>query len=73
MTPPTDTDDINLSAKSDRELLIMLVGKVNHACHKIDKHDSVLFNSGWGLVAQNKVMWACFVTLGGIVIKLAIK
>lgn len=73
MTPPFDEDDINLTAKSDRELLLMLAGKLNHICHKVDRHDEALFNNGWGLAAQTRVMWGIFCILGGILVKLAVR
>lgn len=69
MTPSCDDQDINLNAKTDREILIMLVGKVNNVSHVVEKEEEVLFNNGWGIVAQVKVMWGIGVILLGLVIK----
>lgn len=55
-------EDIRLEAKSDRELLIMLVDKLNHVCGKVDRHDKWLAGNGTpGLRFQVWVLWACFV------------
>ena len=26
-------------------------------CEKVEKHEKVLYNSGWGIVAQTKALW----------------
>ena len=64
-------DDIRLEAKSDRELLIMLVDKLNHVCGKVDKHDRWLAGNGVpGIRTQVYIMWAVFIFLGSAIIKL---
>jgi hypothetical protein len=35
----------------------MLVEKVNPLCTKVEKHDVSLYNSGWGIASQVKVLW----------------
>ena len=56
--------DIELHAKSDRELLIMLVDKVNTSCAIIQKHDKSLYGNGLpGLVFQAFALWICVALL----------
>lgn len=42
-------------------------------CEKVEKHEKALFNGGWGVVAQTKVLWAVFIALCSFVIKIAAK
>jgi len=63
-------EDIRLEAKSDRELLIMLVDKLNHVCGKVDKHDKWLSGNGTpGLRFQVWVLWASFIGALAIALK----
>lgn len=60
-------DDIELTAKTDRELLIILVEKVNASCKKLEKHDLWINGNGIpGARFQVYVLWAVFI---GILIK----
>lgn len=42
-------------------------------CKQVEKHEKALFNGGWGVVAQTKVMWGIFCILGGIIVKILVK
>jgi hypothetical protein len=68
--------DIELHAKSDRELLMMAVQRLNSVCTKIEKHDLVLYNEGWaqvkGLLILVGASWAMFLIWFGNHIRKAI-
>jgi hypothetical protein len=50
--------DIDISAKTDRELLIMAVKELNHISHRVSKHDKWLAGNGWpGIRFQVGVLW----------------
>ena len=49
--------DIDISAKTDRELLIMVVDKLNTMCNRVDKHDKALYNNGYGALFQIRMLW----------------
>lgn len=51
------TPDIDIHAKSDRELLIMVVNKLNGMCDSVEKHERTLYNNGFGIAAQVRVLW----------------
>ena len=56
--------DIELHAKTDRELLIMVVDKLNTLAELVGKHEKCLAGNGWpGLKFQVRVMWAAFISL----------
>lgn len=50
-------EKIDLEAKSDRELLLLVAAQQNEVVTMLKKHDCVLFNNGWGMVSQVKVLW----------------
>ncbi len=63
-------NDIELHAKTDRELLIMVVDKLNGVCNSVVKHEKTLAGNGVpGLVFQVRVMWAAFISLLVYVLK----
>lgn len=47
--------------------------RLEPVCEKVEKHERTLYNNGWGVAAQVKVLWAVFTILGGIVIKITFK
>lgn len=50
--------DIDIHAKTDRELLIMVVGKLNGLCDCVDRHDKDLNGNGKiGMKAQVRILW----------------
>jgi hypothetical protein len=56
--------DLEVHAKSDRELLIMLVSKMNNSCKILEKHDKWINGNGIpGAKFQVWVMWAVFIAL----------
>ena len=61
-------DDIEteLKGKSIRELLIITAMEGRQTRKAQQKVDEVLFNDGWGLVAQVKVLWGASVILTGV-------
>jgi hypothetical protein len=62
-------DDIELHAKSDRELLILAVEKLNTMCHRVNKLDRAVHGNGVpGLKAQVWVLWGIFSVGGGMVV-----
>lgn len=61
--------DIDIHAKTDRELLIMAIEKLNGLCDKVEKHEQTLYNAGWGITAQIKVIWGVGVIVLGIILK----
>ena len=58
--------DLDINAKTDRELLIMVVDKLNSICNRVDKHDKWLAGNGTpGLRFQVWVLWAVFLAVIG--------
>ena len=58
--------DLDISAKSDRELLIMVVDKLNNICNKVERHDKWLSGNGIpGMRFQVWVLWAVFLAVVG--------
>lgn len=56
--------DIDIRAKSDRELLIMLVDKVNTTCKLVENHDKWINGNGLpGAKLKMWLMWAVFVAI----------
>lgn len=61
-----------LKGKSIRELLLIaaIEGRQTRLAQK--KVDDVLFNDGWGLVAQVKVLWGASVILTGVMTSIVV-
>ena len=58
--------DLDINAKTDRELLIMVVDKLNSICNRVDKHDKWLAGNGTpGLRFQVWVLWCVFLAVLG--------
>ncbi len=56
--------ELEIEAKSDRELLIMMVDKLNSSCRLLEKHDKWINGNGKpGAKVQIWVMWAVFIAL----------
>ena len=56
--------ELEIEAKSDRELLIMMVDKLNNSCRLLEKHDKWINGNGKpGAKFQIWVMWAVFIAL----------
>ena len=56
--------DIDIHAKTDRELLIMVVGKLNTLCDCVSQHDKDLNGNGkMGVKAQVRILW---IMAGGV-------
>lgn len=56
--------DMEIHAKTDRELLIMIVGKVNTVCDNVDGLTKWKDGNGMpGAQFQIRVMWLCFVAI----------
>lgn len=56
--------DIEIAAKSERDLLIMLIDRTNSACTLLEKHDKWINGNGVpGARFQVWVMWAVFLAL----------
>jgi len=56
--------DIDIHAKTDRELLVMIVGRLNSTCDKVDKVITWKEGNGTpGAQFQLRVMWACFIAI----------
>jgi hypothetical protein len=61
--------DIEIHAKSDRELLILVVEKLNTMCDKVKRLDKSVHGNGLpGIRAQVWVLWGIFVVGGGAVV-----
>lgn len=56
--------DIEINAKTDRELLIMIADKLNTTCDKVDNVAAWKEGNGTpGAQFQLRVMWACFIAI----------
>jgi hypothetical protein len=49
--------DIELSKLSDHDLLITIAQEVKHLTAGKDRTDRILFNSGFGIIFQVRVLW----------------
>ena len=49
--------NLDINAKSDRELLIIAVEKLNHVCGRVDKHEAIFYNKGYGIIFQVRALW----------------
>lgn len=49
--------DIDINAKTDRELLIMAISKLNSMCDTVQKHETLFYNNGFGIIFQVKALW----------------
>jgi hypothetical protein len=61
-------DEINLAAKTDRELLIMVVDRLNSVCLKVNKVDKAVHGNGKpGLQTHVMLLWVMVIVmaLGG--------
>ena len=58
--------ETELKGKSIRELLLIAAIEGRQTRKAQQKVDDVLFNDGWGLVAQVKVLWGASVLLTGV-------
>jgi hypothetical protein len=58
--------DLDINAKTDRELLIMVVDKLNNICNRVDRHDKWLSGNGVpGMRFQVWVLWFVFLAVLG--------
>lgn len=58
--------DIEIHSKTDRELLIMIVGKVNTTCEQVEALTKWKEGNGMpGAQFQLRVMWLCFLAILG--------
>lgn len=56
--------ELEIQAKSDRELLIMMVDKLNTSCRLVEKHDKWINGNGIpGAKFQVWVMWGVFIAI----------
>lgn len=56
--------DIEIHSKTDRELLIMIVGKVNMTCDQVDALTKWKEGNGFpGAQFQIRIMWGVFVAI----------
>jgi hypothetical protein len=65
MASDGDNLEEELKGKSIRELLLISAIEGRHMRRDQQKVNDVLFNDGWGLVAQVKVLWGASVILTG--------
>ena len=57
--------DIELHAKTDRELLLIAIGQLNNLCHTQERHAKTLYGNGWpGLVFRVSLLWVLVLILG---------
>jgi len=57
-------NDIDINAKTDRELLIMVVEKLNAVCHEQKKIDRWVHGNGVpGAKFQLYILWAVFLAI----------
>jgi len=57
-------NEIDVSAKTDRELLIMVVDKLNSVCSKVNKVDKAVHGNGViGLKTQVLILWCALFAL----------
>ena len=63
-------DNIEIEAKTDRELLILVAKQQNDMVSCMKVVNEVLFNAGFGMVAQVKILWWVSATSLGIAIAL---
>ena len=62
--------EIELHAKSDRELLLLAVQKLNAVCPLVEKHEKFIYGNGTpGVRTQVYILWGCFVIVGSLLIK----
>lgn len=62
--------DIEIHSKSDRELLIMVVSKLNTLCEIQRQHDRWILGNGIpGAKTQLYILWGCFIGLGVTLVK----
>lgn len=55
-------DDLDLNAKSDRELLLMVAQRLNSTCEEVHSLKRWRDGNGWpGAKFQIAVMWAVFI------------
>lgn len=66
---PMTKKDLEAEIKRIHDAIIRL----EPVCDMVTKHEKTLYNNGWGVAAQVKVLWAVFITLTGVVIKVAVK
>lgn len=43
--------------------------RMESVIEKVNKHDETLYNKGWGITAQVKVIWGIGVILTGLIVK----
>jgi len=56
--------DLDINAKTDRELLIMAIDKLNYVCSKVERHDKWLAGNGLpGIRFQVWVLWGVFIAV----------
>ena len=61
-------DELDITAKTDRELLIMVVDKLNSVCSKVNKVDKAVHGNGRpGLQTHVMLLWVMVIVmaLGG--------
>lgn len=64
MSHDNNTNDINLNAKTDRELLIIAVERLNALCHKVEKVRKWKDGNGVpGAQFQLWVLWMVFLAV----------
>lgn len=53
--------DLELHSKTDRELLLLAVLKLNETCRAVERHERILEGNGKpGIKAQVRWMWLIF-------------
>ena len=62
--------EIDFRGMGDHDLLITIAEKINHLSQSKDRTDRVLYNGGFGIVFQVKVLWLLAGGSWGIVLTL---
>jgi hypothetical protein len=66
-----------MSEKSDHDLLVeihqVMKDPDNGVCRQVKKLNDAVFNEGWGIAAQTRIMWGVFGILGLVVGKILFK
>lgn len=66
-----------MSEKSDHDLLVeihqVMKDPDNGVCRQVKKLNDAVFNEGWGIAAQTRIMWGIFCILGMAIVKLVVR
>ena len=50
-------NDIDIRGMSDHDIIVMMAQKLNDHCDIVTKHEKTLYNNGYGIATQVKILW----------------